>query len=62
MLTVNGLVAADSVTDPDAVRVLRAGRLDRSRQTLRKVRATHLNSRLQIEGLLRTMYDPPRVR
>jgi hypothetical protein len=57
MLTVNGLVAADSRDDSDAVRVLRAGRPDRSRRDAEEG-AANLNPVLEIEGLLRTMFDP----
>jgi hypothetical protein len=57
MLTVNGLVAADSGDDSDAVRVLRAGRPDRPRRDAEEG-ARHLNPVLEIEGLLRTMFDP----
>ena len=55
MLTVNGLVAADSVLIPMQCEYYALEGLSDLVETLRKVR-THLNSRLEIEGLLRTMY------
>ena len=57
MLTVNALVAADSVLIPMQCEYYALEGLSDLVQTLRKVR-THLNPRLEIEGLLRTMYDP----
>ena len=57
MLTVNGLVAADSVLIPMQCEYFALEGLSDLVETLRKVRA-HLNSRLEIEGLLRTMYNP----
>ena len=57
MLTVNGLVAADSVLIPMQCEYYALEGLSDLVETLRKVRA-HLNSRLEIEGLLRTMYNP----
>ncbi|MDR0777136.1 MAG: AAA family ATPase [Azonexus sp.] len=56
MLTVNGLVAADSVLIPMQCEYYALEGLSDLVETLRKVRA-HLNSRLEIEGLLRTMYN-----
>ena len=56
MLTVNGLVAADSVLIPMQCEYYALEGLSDLVETLRKVRH-HLNSRLEIEGLLRTMYD-----
>lgn len=56
MLTVNGLVAADSVLIPMQCEYYALEGLSDLVETLRKVR-THLNSRLEIEGLLRTMYN-----
>ncbi|MBK7417305.1 MAG: ParA family protein [Dechloromonas sp.] len=57
MLTVNALVAADSVLIPMQCEYYALEGLSDLVETLRKVRA-HLNSRLEIEGLLRTMYNP----
>jgi len=57
MLTVNGLVAADAVLIPMQCEYYALEGLSDLVETLRKVRA-HLNSRLEIEGLLRTMYNP----
>lgn len=57
LLTVNGLAAADSVIIPMQCEYYALEGLSDLVATLKKVRA-HLNSRLQIEGLLRTMYDP----
>lgn len=56
MLTVNGLVAAGSVLIPMQCEYYALEGLSDLVETLRKVR-THLNSRLEIEGLLRTMYN-----
>jgi chromosome partitioning protein len=57
LLTLNGLCAADSVLIPMQCEYYALEGLSDLVQTLKKVRA-HLNPRLQIEGLLRTMYDP----
>jgi len=57
MLTVNGLVAADAVVIPMQCEYYALEGLSDLVETLRKVRA-HLNSKLEIEGLLRTMYNP----
>ena len=57
LLTLNGLCAADSVLIPMQCEYYALEGLSDLVQTLRKVRA-HLNPRLEIEGLLRTMYDP----
>jgi len=57
MLTVNGLVAADSVLIPMQCEYYALEGLSDLVETLRKVRA-NLNHRLEIEGLLRTMYNP----
>lgn len=57
MLTVNGLVAADAVIIPMQCEYYALEGLSDLVETLRKVRA-HLNPRLEIEGLLRTMYNP----
>lgn len=56
LLTVNGLVAADSVLIPMQCEYYALEGLSDLVETLRKVRA-HLNSRLEIEGLLRTMFN-----
>jgi len=56
MLTVNALVAADSVLIPMQCEYYALEGLSDLVETLRKIRA-HLNSRLEIEGLLRTMYN-----
>jgi chromosome partitioning protein len=57
MLTVNGLVAADSVIIPMQCEYYALEGLSDLVETVKKVRA-HLNPRLEIEGLLRTMYNP----
>ncbi len=57
LLTLNGLCAADSVLIPMQCEYYALEGLSDLVQTLKKVRA-HLNPRLDIEGLLRTMYDP----
>ncbi len=57
LLTLNGLCAADSVLIPMQCEYYALEGLSDLIQTLKKVRA-HLNTRLEIEGLLRTMYDP----
>ncbi len=56
MLTVNALVAADSVLIPMQCEYYALEGLSDLVETLRKVRH-NLNSRLEIEGLLRTMYN-----
>ena len=56
MLTVNALVAADSVLIPMQCEYYALEGLSDLVETLRKVRA-HLNARLEIEGLLRTMFN-----
>ena len=56
MLTVNALVAADSVLIPMQCEYYALEGLSDLVETLRKIRH-HLNSRLEIEGLLRTMYN-----
>ena len=57
MLTLNALTAARGRADPDAVRVLRArGPHARCSTPSRRVRQ-RLNPELDVEGLLRTMYD-----
>ena len=57
MLTVNGLVAAEAVMIPMQCEYYALEGLTDLVTTLRKVRA-NLNPKLEIEGLLRTMYDP----
>ena len=57
MLTVNGLVAAEAVMIPMQCEYYALEGLTDLVATLRKVRA-HLNPKLQIEGLLRTLFDP----
>ncbi len=56
MLTVNALVAANSVLIPMQCEYYALEGLSDLVETLRKIRH-HLNSRLEIEGLLRTMYN-----
>ena len=57
LLTLNGLCAADSVLIPMQCEYYALEGLSDLVQTIKKVRA-HLNPALEIEGLLRTMYDP----
>jgi chromosome partitioning protein len=57
MLTVNGLVAADAVMIPMQCEYYALEGLTDLVATLKKVRA-NLNSKLEIEGLLRTLFDP----
>jgi chromosome partitioning protein len=57
LLTLNGLCAADSVLIPMQCEYYALEGLSDLVQTIKKVRA-HLNPGLEIEGLLRTMYDP----
>ncbi|MDR2195091.1 MAG: AAA family ATPase [Gallionellaceae bacterium] len=57
LLTVNGLCAADSVMIPTQCEYYALEGLSDLVNTIRKVRA-HLNANLEIEGLLRTMFDP----
>lgn len=57
LLTLNGLVAADRVMIPMQCEYFALEGLTDLVSTLRKVRAS-LNPRIEIEGLLRTMYDP----
>ena len=57
LLTLNGLCAADSVLIPMQCEYYALEGLSDLVQTIKKVRA-HLNPRLEIEGLLRTMFDP----
>jgi len=57
LLTLNGLCAAETVLIPMQCEYYALEGLSDLIQTIRKVRA-HLNPRLEIEGILRTMYDP----
>lgn len=57
LLTVNGLTAAHSVMIPMQCEYYALEGLTDLVQTIKKVRA-HLNPILEIEGLLRTMFDP----
>ncbi len=57
LLTVNGLTAADAVMIPMQCEYYALEGLSDLVTTIKKVRA-HLNPVLEIEGLLRTMYDP----
>jgi len=57
LLTLNGLCAADAVLIPMQCEYYALEGLSDLVQTIKKVRG-HLNPRLEIEGLLRTMYDP----
>jgi chromosome partitioning protein len=57
LLTVNALVAADAVLIPMQCEYYALEGLSALLNTIDKVRA-HLNPRLRIEGLLRTMFDP----
>ena len=57
LLTVNGLVAADSVVIPMQCEYYALEGLSDLVGTIKRVRQ-HLNPTLEIAGLLRTMYDP----
>lgn len=57
LLTVNGLTAAHAVMIPMQCEYYALEGLSDLVNTVKKVRA-HLNPTLEIEGLLRTMYDP----
>lgn len=57
LLTVNGLCAAHAVMIPMQCEYYALEGLSDLVQTIKKVRA-HLNPSLEIEGLLRTMFDP----
>ena len=57
LLTVNGLTAANAVMIPMQCEYYALEGLSDLVATVKKVRA-HLNPTLEIEGLLRTMYDP----
>ncbi len=56
MLTINALVAADSVLIPMQCEYYALEGLSALMDTIRNIRET-VNSRLQLEGLLRTMFD-----
>ena len=57
MLTVNGLAVADAVMIPMQCEYYALEGLSDLVNTIKRVRQ-HLNPRLEIEGLLRTMFDP----
>jgi chromosome partitioning protein len=57
MLTLNALVAADSVMVPMQCEYYALEGLSALMQTIEQVRAS-INPGLELEGLLRTMYDP----
>jgi chromosome partitioning protein len=57
LLTLNGLTAANAVMIPMQCEYYALEGLSDLVATVKKVRA-HLNPELEIEGLLRTMYDP----
>ena len=57
MLTVNALVAADSVMIPMQCEYYALEGLSALLETIEKIRSL-LNPALRVEGLLRTMYDP----
>jgi chromosome partitioning protein len=57
MLTLNGLVAADAVMIPMQCEYYALEGLSDLVNTIKRVRQ-HMNPRLEIEGLLRTMFDP----
>lgn len=57
LITINGLVAADAVVIPMQCEYYALEGLSDLVNTIKKVRS-HLNPTLEIEGLLRTMYDP----
>lgn len=57
MLTVNGLVAADAVMIPMQCEYYALEGLSDLVNTIKRVRQS-LNPKLEIEGLLRTMFDP----
>src|SRR6476620_10599685 len=56
LLTLNGLCAAQSVLIPMQCEYFALEGLSDLVQTVKRIRA-HLNPTLEIEGLLRTMYD-----
>jgi chromosome partitioning protein len=57
LLTVNALAAADAVMIPMQCEYYALEGLSDLVETIKRVRG-HLNPRLEIDGLLRTMYDP----
>ena len=57
MLTVNALTAADTVMIPMQCEYYALEGLTALLDTIRRIQA-HLNPELEVEGLLRTMYDP----
>jgi chromosome partitioning protein len=57
LLTLNGLTAAQAVMIPMQCEYYALEGLSDLVSTIKRVRA-HLNPQLEIEGLLRTMYDP----
>jgi chromosome partitioning protein len=57
LLTLNGLVAADAVMIPMQCEYYALEGLSDLINTIKKVRV-HLNPTIEIEGLLRTMFDP----
>jgi chromosome partitioning protein len=57
LLTVNALAAADAVMIPMQCEYYALEGLSDLVETIKRVRE-HLNPRLEIDGLLRTMYDP----
>jgi chromosome partitioning protein len=57
MLTLNALVAADSVMVPMQCEYYALEGLSSLVQTIEQIRAS-INTDLEIEGLLRTMFDP----
>jgi len=57
LLTVNAFVAADAVMIPMQCEYYALEGLSDLVETIKRVR-NHLNPKLEIEGLLRTMYDP----
>lgn len=57
MLTVNALVASDSVIIPVQCEFYALEGITALIETVEQIRATH-NPRLTIDGVLRTMYDP----
>ncbi|MDE2296350.1 MAG: ParA family protein, partial [Gammaproteobacteria bacterium] len=57
LLTLNGLMAADSVLVPMQCEYYALEGLSALMQTIEQIRGS-INPELEIEGLLRTMYDP----
>ena len=57
MLTINAMVAADGVLIPMQCEYYALEGLSALMQTIEKIKS-NLNKELQIEGILRTMYDP----